>query len=179
GSQMRLKVLDLGGDAYEFIWSFHHILMDGWCISVLINDFYQILNGLHKDETVVLPTPVKYSNYIEWLSKLDKEDSVSYWRDYLSSYTEKSSVPFKLQDAATTEVDLTRETLKISDRLFTQVTSLCNRVGVTQNIFIQAVWGYLLSRYNNTNDVVFGTVVSGRPGDLHGVEGMVGLFINT
>src|SRR5690606_30910319 len=52
-------------------------------------------------------------------------------------------------------------------------------LGFTQNIFLQGVWGYLLSRYNNTTDVVFGSVVSGRPGELFGVEEMIGLFINT
>ncbi|TGE11784.1 non-ribosomal peptide synthetase, partial [Hymenobacter elongatus] len=43
----------------------------------------------------------------------------------------------------------------------------------------QSAWGVLLGRYAGTQDVVFGTVVSGRPGDLVGVEEMVGLFINT
>ncbi|WP_202704557.1 condensation domain-containing protein, partial [Flavobacterium sp. UGB4466] len=35
GSQMRLQVVDLSQGEYEFIWSHHHILMDGWCVSVL------------------------------------------------------------------------------------------------------------------------------------------------
>ena len=37
----------------------------------------------------------------------------------------------------------------------------------------------VLGRYNNKNDVVFGSVVSGRPSEIEGVEAMVGLFINT
>jgi amino acid adenylation domain-containing protein len=44
---------------------------------------------------------------------------------------------------------------------------------------MQSVWGILLGRYNNTNDVVFGSVVSGRPSVLKGVQEIVGLFINT
>ncbi|WP_432079901.1 condensation domain-containing protein, partial [Streptomyces sp. YPW6] len=50
---------------------------------------------------------------------------------------------------------------------------------VTVNAVVQAVWALLLARVSGERDVVFGTTVSGRPADLAGVEGMVGLFINT
>ncbi|NFC41929.1 hypothetical protein EXN11_20220, partial [Clostridium botulinum] len=50
---------------------------------------------------------------------------------------------------------------------------------VTMNTIIQAVWGILLQRYNNIDDVVFGTVVSGRNANIEGIDRMVGLFINT
>ncbi|WP_299316165.1 condensation domain-containing protein, partial [uncultured Aquimarina sp.] len=63
-----------------------------------------------------------------------------------------------------------RNTLKIEGDLYEKVNTLCNDLGITQNTFIQGVWGYLLSRYNNTQDVVFGSVVSGRPAELSGVE---------
>uniref|UniRef100_UPI0021B5FA34 condensation domain-containing protein n=1 Tax=Paenibacillus xylanexedens TaxID=528191 RepID=UPI0021B5FA34 len=50
---------------------------------------------------------------------------------------------------------------------------------VTMNSMMQTAWGQLLRRYNNTDDAVFGAVVSGRPAEINGVENMVGLFINT
>ncbi|KAF6562074.1 hypothetical protein G9G64_26835, partial [Paenibacillus sp. EKM207P] len=50
---------------------------------------------------------------------------------------------------------------------------------VTINTLMQSVWGVILQKYNNNEDVVFGSVVSGRPTDIAGVENMIGLFINT
>jgi iturin family lipopeptide synthetase B len=47
------------------------------------------------------------------------------------------------------------------------------------NVITQALWGIILGKYNRKNDVVFGTVISGRPSELDGVESIVGLFINT
>ncbi|WP_260989988.1 amino acid adenylation domain-containing protein [Paenibacillus xylanexedens] len=47
------------------------------------------------------------------------------------------------------------------------------------NSMMQTAWGLLLCRYNNTDDAVFGAVVSGRPAEIDAVENMVGLFINT
>ncbi|ASZ61283.1 hypothetical protein CLD04_08935 [Bacillus subtilis] len=47
------------------------------------------------------------------------------------------------------------------------------------NTVMQAIWGVLLQKYNNSNDVVFGSVVSGRPEGIPGIENMIGMFINT
>jgi len=179
-SQVRLIILDLGNDSYEFVWSFHHILMDGWCISILLNDFDQILRSLHNNETLTLPKPLLYSNYIKWLDKVDIKTSLSYWKEYLSSYNKAVDIPFLNTSQGniitTNHVD---KILTIGGEAHKDFMDLCNKQSITQNTFIQGVWGCLLGQYNNTNDVMFGSVVSGRPGELSGVELMVGLFINT
>src|SRR5690606_35898187 len=77
--QMRLDVLDMGGYRYEFSCSHHHILGDGWCMGILIRDFYEILNALHQGGTPDLPKVVPYSNYIEWLHKVNTSASLEYW----------------------------------------------------------------------------------------------------
>ena len=51
--------------------------------------------------------------------------------------------------------------------------------GVTLNTLVQMAWAAMLSTITDRRDVVFGVTVSGRPGELTGVETMVGLFINT
>ncbi|WP_343672283.1 amino acid adenylation domain-containing protein, partial [Chitinophaga sp.] len=56
---------------------------------------------------------------------------------------------------------------------------LCMSLGITENIFLQTVWGILLGSYSAQEEVVYGSVVSGRPAELEGVEEMIGLFINT
>ena len=178
-SQIRLGVLDLKCDRYEFIWSHHHILADGWCMSVLIGDFYQILNSLRQGTDLDLPKVLPYSNYIQWLDKVNTAASLEYWRAYLDNYGSVASVPFKT-NPTTDDIYLeSKNTLTIEGDLYTRLNRLCSEIGVTHNSFMQAVWGYLLSRYNNTRDVVFGSVVSGRPGELEGVEDMIGLFTNT
>lgn len=59
------------------------------------------------------------------------------------------------------------------------LVSLAKLHKVTLNSVLRAIWGMLLQKYNDSNDVVFGSVVSGRPPELSGVEKAVGLFINT
>ncbi|MFT5823208.1 MAG: amino acid adenylation domain-containing protein [Crocinitomix sp.] len=176
-SQMRLHIIDLDYGDYEFIWSHHHILMDGWCLSVLIHDFNQLFIQETTGAAAQLAPAIPYANYINWLKDIDKNESLNYWDNYLKGYSNAAAVPFTVQ-IAESEFGESREKIEIQGDLFEQLTTLCNQIGITQNTFIQGVWGYLLSRYNNTNDVVFGGVVSGRPADLNGVEDMIGLFIN-
>jgi non-ribosomal peptide synthase protein (TIGR01720 family) len=178
-SQMRLKVLDLGAGEYEFIWSHHHILIDGWCMSILINDFYQLLNSLHQKIELSLPRPIPYSKYIEWLNTVDKKSSEGYWKEYLLDYSNKAEIPFQRKIQGEQSYAPSSLNLGLEGERYRNLNNKCVQLGITQNTFIQGVWGYLLSRYNNTDDVVFGSVVSGRPGELKGVEDMVGLFINT
>ncbi|MEP6804629.1 MAG: amino acid adenylation domain-containing protein, partial [Flavobacterium sp.] len=178
-SLMRLKVIEVKKGRYVFVWSHHHILMDGWCISILINDFTAILKAISTNQKIDLPTPVKYAEYINWLSKVDKDLSLSYWKDHLKGLETVIDIPFKDKREKATDFKASEETLLIDGDVFIKLSNLCQELSITPNVFMQGVWGYLLSRYNNTQDVIFGSVVSGRPGELTGVEDMVGLFINT
>ncbi len=177
-SQMRLTVLDLAPGHYEFIWSHHHILMDGWCMSIIINDFYRLLNGLVQGIPARLPEPESYARYIQWLTGRDKLRSLAYWEAYLGGYGQTAAIPFR-RPVDTDAYLHEKSVLVIDGQLFDRIRTLCADCGVTPSTFVQAVWGRLLAAYNNTTDVVFGAVVSGRPGELEGVEEMIGLFINT
>ncbi|GAA4271394.1 amino acid adenylation domain-containing protein [Aquimarina gracilis] len=178
-SLIRLTVLDLGKDNYEFVWNNHHIIMDGWCGSILINEFYLILKSLQSNQPISLSEVVPYSNYIQWLEQIDRVASKSYWKDYLSDYSIKAVLPFEKIGESTSKYLAKQQVLKIQGDDLSNFRNICSQNKITENSFIQSVWGYLLSKYNNTDDVVFGSVVSGRPSDINGIEDMVGLFINT
>ena len=177
GSQMRLHILKVEHDTYEFVWSQHHILMDGWCISILIKEFFQIYEAFKSNRTPTLDPIVPYSNYIKWLEKVDESKSKEYWKDYLLNYDTKISPPQKMVRGVREVIK--EATLEIKGKTREKVADVCSNLGITENVFIQTVWGVLLAKYNRTNDAVFGSVVSGRPAEILGVEKMVGLFINT
>jgi amino acid adenylation domain-containing protein len=50
---------------------------------------------------------------------------------------------------------------------------------ITAAALLYSGWGILLQKYNNNDDVIFGTTVSGRRAPIKGIGDMVGLFINT
>ncbi len=177
---MRVAILKVDGSEYEFTWSFHHILMDGWCIGILYSEFVELYNSYLGNRGHRLPDLLPFSTYIEWLEKQDMEASKNYWHEYLDSYDEVAVVP-KMNISGTGEEKYNNKEFSFTlDReKATAINSTAGRNNVTSNTVMQVVWGIILGKYNGKKDVVFGSVVSGRPAELEGVESMVGLFINT
>ncbi|HLP47056.1 MAG TPA: condensation domain-containing protein, partial [Candidatus Kapabacteria bacterium] len=177
---MRVAILKLENSEYEFTWSFHHILMDGWCTGILNNDFFEIYTSYLENRPYRLPRVKPYRTYIQWLQKQDKEESARYWENYLASFTEQTGVP-KLKKSQTEASSYKNETVSVAltPGKTAGLHSLAGKNHVTLNTVTRAIWGVLLRKYNGKDDVVFGAVVSGRPFELEGVESMVGLFVNT
>jgi len=175
---LRCSILKTSETDFVLIWSFHHIIMDGWCSAILIKEILHIYSCLKNNETVNLPTPVPYSTYIKWLERQNKGKGIHFWKTYLENYETPAVIPQfkKKKKEKTKELE---HSFSIPKNLCQEFDRLSGKYGVTTNVLFRAVWGILLQKYNNTHDVVFGAVVSGRPSDIPGIEGMVGLFINT
>ncbi|WP_172284686.1 condensation domain-containing protein, partial [Chryseobacterium sp. LAM-KRS1] len=177
-TQLRLIIVELSNDTYEFIWSYHHIIMDGWCLSILINDFSAILDSLKQSLEANLPEPQKYSAYLKWLSGIDKDSAMLHWKNYLEGINTPTLIPFEKNSKEEPPHFVTEKFSVVGDE-FKEIDQLCQKLGITLNTYIQGVWSYLLSKYNSSEEIIFGAVVSGRPAEIEDVERMVGLFINT
>ncbi|AHD05677.1 nonribosomal peptide ligase subunit [Paenibacillus larvae subsp. larvae DSM 25430] len=176
---MRVSILRTEDARFRFIWSFHHILMDGWCLPLITKEvfetYYAILEQRRPERASITP----YSQYIEWLDKQDQEKASAYWRDYLVGYEEQTVVLQAKPLLKAKGYKKERLVCHLGKQLTEEIKLAASQNQVTLNTWVQTAWGLLLQRYNNSRDVVFGSVVSGRPAEIPGVEKMVGLFINT
>jgi len=178
GMLMRVSLFRTGSESYKLLWSFHHILMDGWCLGIIFNDFMRIYGFLQEGKPLPLEPAPPYINYIKWINRQDKEADLRYWREYLEGYNQKQGLP---KPGGVKESGFHRQEhrLIIAAALSRCLPGIASANQVTMSTVFQAIWGILLLKYNNCDDVVFGTVVSGRPPQVDGIEHMVGLFINT
>ncbi|MEO5564442.1 MAG: amino acid adenylation domain-containing protein, partial [Chitinophagaceae bacterium] len=116
----------------------------------------------------------------EWVQKKDKEESMKFWKNYLVSYDNLASLPQrKLNVSEKVNDSRVSSSIALNNARVQLLHGISVKFGVTINTILQVVWGILLSKYNNLNDVVFGAVVSGRSSEVAGIESMIGLFINT
>ncbi len=195
GGLMRVGVLQLAEDSYELIWSHHHILMDGWCMGIILNEFRQLYSSYVKGKPIKLSDTEPYSNYIGWLQEQDSKAALDYWKDYLKDYEGGRQLPVR-RTAEQKEQKEPKEQkapqageqpsylqgsreLELSRDRTNQLQAICGRLGITLSTLLQGAWGLLLGRYHGDQDVVFGSVVSGRGAPVSGIETMVGLLINT
>ncbi len=174
----KFDLFKMGENSYYLLWTTHHILMDGWCMGIIIKELTAIYRGLKKGTAVQLNAAIPYRHYIDWLENQEKEEGLAYWREYLQTYEEAVAVPGKLLLSREDEYKYEEYSFVISEELLPGINRLSNQYHVTINTIFQALWGILLQRYNNKDDVVFGAVVSGRPPEINGIEEIVGLFVN-
>nr|MDP9120616.1 amino acid adenylation domain-containing protein [Acidobacteriota bacterium] len=181
---LRLTLIELGPEAALLVWTYHHILLDAWSGTILMDDFlaaYQaLLAGLAPPSSPVRP----YSDYISWLRRRDGAAAEAFWRERLAGLSAPRPLPFaaphRAPPAAAGEAPQHGEReLALSAELTAALGAFARAHQLTVNTLVQGAWAMLLGRSGAGKDVVFGATVSGRPEDVPGVESMVGLFINT
>jgi amino acid adenylation domain-containing protein len=186
---MRVMVIRKEEDEYIFVLTYHHILMDGWSLGIFISEFFAIYNSYIQNKTYPLPPTRPFRTYIDWIESKNKTGGKNFWKTYLEGYEEMASIPKKNSHKAKY---LARED-KYTDGMIeatlekekTQhLHQMAARNHVTLNTVFQSVWSIVLAAYSGKleaekADVVFGSVVSGRPYTLEGVDRIVGCFINT
>ena len=176
---MRISILRTGEESYRFLWSFHHIILDGWCLSLLYQEAFQIYFALQEQRQPELAPVSHYGQYIEWLERQNHEEAAEYWSDYLAGYTQQTKLPGGKNPRQAEGYAAKDLVSRISKELTGRMNQVAKQNHVTINTLIQTAWGIVLQKYNNSPDVVFGSVVSGRPAEIPGIETMIGLFINT
>lgn len=176
---IRTSIFKTEDGTYKLIWDFHHIIMDGWCLGVIVNEFFSIYNSLQDNKKISLEEVEPYSNYIHWLQEQDKEKAVNYWKGVLEDYEQQATLPKLSNKHRSNNFERNEVRFSLDEDLTKRLTELAISNQVTLSTVFQCLWGILLQRYNNTSDVVFGTVVAGRPSEIPGIERMAGLFINT
>ena len=175
---MRIAVFQTQPDEHHVVWSFHHIVLDGWCLNILQREFVQIYTALIRGQVLDLPPVFPYSNYLRWLESQDREGARRYWREYLSGYQGVAGIPRISRSSKDEGYVLQELLLELDADTTSSLRAVAARAGVTFNTLVQCVWAIVLARYNDVPEVVFGIIVSGRPPDLAGVERMLGLCIN-
>ncbi|HKR21228.1 MAG TPA: amino acid adenylation domain-containing protein, partial [Pyrinomonadaceae bacterium] len=167
---MRLKLVRLGDESYRFIWTHHHLLLDGWSIALLLDEVFN-----------TKPAAIRqYRDYIAWLRQQDLTQAKIYWRDYLHGFL--APTPLAVDHAPAVparEADTRRLSLRLSHSESDRLRTFALRHQLTLSTLAQGAWALLLSRYSREADVVYGATVAGRPASFAGVERMIGLFINT
>ena len=176
----RFTRVQTGEETYYFCWSTHHILMDGWCLQILLSEAMRIYVARCNGQEADLERPRPYRDYIRWLRQQDEKEAEKFWRTELKGFTAPTRLRLEESiELAEGEEPYDQVSICIPAELLQKLEELARGRQVTLNTVMQVAWAYLLSRYSGEADVLFGATVSGRSADVESIETMVGLFINT
>jgi amino acid adenylation domain-containing protein/non-ribosomal peptide synthase protein (TIGR01720 family) len=153
----------------------HHILVDGWSVPLMIPELQTLYE--HHGSAAALPRITAYRDYLAWLGSRDRSAAEAAWKESLAGLEEGTRISplASLGDPKIPE----RIIVDLDEELTRQLTEQARTCNLTVNTIVQGAWAVLLSRHTGRQDVVFGSTVSGRFPEIAGVEGMIGLLINT
>ncbi|SFS44420.1 hybrid non-ribosomal peptide synthetase/type I polyketide synthase [Marininema halotolerans] len=170
-----VELCRLGETEYEMILRHHHILFDGWSNGIILLEFMNAYRALVQGHSPTVPDKAKFKEFIRWLQSQDRSQQQHFWQTYLAGFEK----PVPLSSTPSTGLAARTYTQFLSEDRSARIREFTSNQGITLATLFYAAWGVFLQRYQNSQDVLFGTTVSGRGGTFPGVKEMVGLFINT
>ncbi|MEN3304154.1 MAG: hypothetical protein V7603_356 [Micromonosporaceae bacterium] len=177
---MRLAVAALPGDEVLLVWSFHHVLLDGWSAAQVFAQVCEEYAAIRDGRSPVPVARRPFRDYLRWLDGRDQDEAERYWRGVLDGFSSPTALPYDRQPVeAHRAQSVQTHRVALSVERSARLRTVARRHGLTVNTLVQGAWAMTLSHFGGERDVAFGVTVSGRPADLSGVESMVGMFINT
>ncbi|ROM93494.1 non-ribosomal peptide synthetase [Pseudomonas brassicacearum] len=179
-----LRLIRVGAARYWFMMSNHHVLIDAWCRSLLMNDFFEIYSALGEGREAQLAVPPRYRDYIGWLQRQSLAEARQWWKNNLQGFERATPIPsdrpFLREHAGDSGGMIVGDCYtRLDTRDGAQLRELAQAHQLTINTFAQAAWALVLRRLSGDRDVLFGVTVAGRPVDMPHLQRTVGLFINS
>ncbi|EZP65757.1 non-ribosomal peptide synthetase [Pseudomonas sp. RIT357] len=179
-----LRLIRVGEARYWFMMSNHHILIDAWCRSLLMNDFFEIYMALGEGHDAQLATAPRYRDYIAWLQRQNLNEAREWWQQNLQGFERTTPIPsdrpFLREHAGHSGGMVVGDCYtRLDARDGAQLRELAQAHQLTVNTFAQAAWALVLRRLSGDRDVLFGVTVAGRPVEMPEMQRTVGLFINS
>ncbi|MDP4190694.1 MAG: amino acid adenylation domain-containing protein [Bacteroidota bacterium] len=177
---LRLTIIMTSKDDYVLIWSCHHLLLDGWSRSILLNEIFSYYDSICQGKDISTAEALPFKEYISWLERQDKIKAEKFWKEKLSGYSTKAGLPKKMQ-IADPSIKESYKSLKrtLNGEITKKVKQYARENKITLNTILQGAWALTLCRFSSEEDITFGHTVSGRTADIPGIETMIGMFINT
>src|SRR5438105_12656217 len=83
---LRLNLIRIAQDTYHFTWSFHHLILDGWSVSLLLAEVFACYEASQQGQVIEVPPRRPYRDYISWLHQQDLSQAERFWREALKGF---------------------------------------------------------------------------------------------
>ncbi len=199
---MRVTAVRVADATWRILWSSHHLIMDRWCIGVILTDFTaSYAEGAGGSPAASVAAPGRFRDYVAWIAAKDKDVATRFWRHSLAGIqAAKRQVTRPARGSSTviepadgvangpttgptigptigTDAQVLRAVVRWDAAATTQLREMARDLGATPSAVIQVAWAATIAASAGSHRVAFGVTVAGRPHDVPGVENAVGSFI--
>ena len=174
---VRVVLCRLDSTSYRLSITYHHIIVDGWSMQVLLGELAALYSGEQ-----ALQEAFPFRRYVEWLLAQDPGAAEGFWRETLGDLHTPTQIVSGVSESKPEIQNASshgRRQACIGETRLRQLATFARDRRITMHALFCAVWAIVTARCSDVEDVVFGTTFAGRPEALVGCERGVGLFINT
>ncbi|MEM9174218.1 MAG: amino acid adenylation domain-containing protein [Myxococcota bacterium] len=172
---MRLAVFRRADEETRIVWTYHHLLLDGWSLPRLLGEWVALYRAATGGEAPPLGDAPRYREFVDWLEKQDAEASRRFWSDALADCTPTHLLGSRRD---VTDARQARVVRVLDPSAADRIRRFARAERVTVGTVLQAAYGLVLGRHCEQDDVLLGLARSGRPPALERIDERVGLFLN-
>jgi amino acid adenylation domain-containing protein len=179
---MRMALIRLGSARHQFLWSYSHLLLDGWSVNLLWAEMFSFYKAYAEKRLPRMTELRPYKDFIRWLGAQDRSKAEAFWRRSLDGFTEPTPLPidtFSVSSVMSGISAYKEIAALLTPELTMKLKEAARRNRLTVSTVVQGAWAWLLAYHSRLSEVVFGVTVTGRPVALPGVDSLVGLLVNT
>jgi hypothetical protein len=177
----RIGLIKLADDLYRYFLTCDYPRMEGWGARFFYRDLGDCYASLLAGCEFTPQIDNYYKSYLFNLKKQDREKAKKYWQSIFKGFTGPKSLvsefPGNNPDQEK-ESGFSRQFLIISAETTARLDRILRKGRVPFSTLVQAIWGMILSRCADENDIVYGFLTTGRSTASAGIESMVGHAIN-
>lgn len=173
GEVYRTTVAQLNEQKHILSLEFHHIAFDGWSTGILLNELRAFYLG---QETHLDVITKDYIDVVGMNQEVTSKAALNYWQQKLSNapVTRLPADVLPSSDTKAFQGAVVRHNLPGS--LASALSARGHALGMSNFMLFSAALQYLVGRYNDTQESVIGSYVSGR--DKAESQPLIGCFVN-
>lgn len=182
GPLIRSRLLRQSDDEYTLLVTMHHLVSDGWSVTVLLNELSAFYGAfIHKQQDPLPKFEVQYGDYVlwqrQWMDRETLQQKAEYWKGVLRGAPQLLEIPADHPRPSQQSFSGACLNLVLDENMTAGLKQLGRRHGTTLYMTLLAGWAVLLARLSGQQEVVIGTPVANRT--LPQVENLIGFFVNT
>ncbi|CAJ2505863.1 Uu.00g132570.m01.CDS01 [Anthostomella pinea] len=171
--RINIKLFSVPSRSHVVLLTLHHSIYDGWTIDLLTEDLSRLAGG---QQPIERPQFQDVSAYLVGTSGTEPIDSREFWAEHL-----RDSSPGPVPNFKTVRVmePLIRSISEIIPLEPAAAKDAVLQSSVGPQVIFQACLGWLWGALNGTEDVIMGSVSSGRALPIAGIEKIMGPCVAT
>ena len=182
GPLMRIKIVRLGTEEHVLLLTFHHIITDGWSMSIFWRELRTLYTAQITGQPQELPPlPIQFADFAvwqqQWLQGDHLDRQLEYWREQLHNIPQHVEFPLDFARPPQQTYEGQNISFTLSESVVQSLKTLCRIHEVTLFMALLAAFQVLLFRCSGQRDVFVGTPIAGRSHSE--LEGLIGFFVNT